>query len=428
MMRRLFALWVMAGMLYGHIDPAKISHSLVEIYAKNALNFHWEAFERSHACAGVLIHRGKKIAVTLMPNLYDSFYSDLHVKFVDGTCTKGTVIYKDPVLGFSFIRLEEVPPSARGVAFSSMDVPSTGWFYTTMMQDASSWFACLVDLGVSPRSRLYSFKFLKVVEDSLYGGVLASKCGNIVGLNANGKSLSFSGLYVPASFIRNALQRVLDDPNYQPYYVDVQTRTISILQALDGGFLSQEMWQDIQKEYDLNTLEIVVMSNIDGLRVGDIILKVDGQWVTHYLKFVEATRHDSKVRLEFVREGERKSEQVSCHQFPRCKDGVLVCNGMQWFYMQPALALKYPNHRVGSLLCKYDQSCADYANLYGHEIKQGYESCVDAVHDAPESMHELKRLIDQQGVVLTVECDPYPGDLVLLKKTCEVGRPVCEFC
>jgi len=405
-MKRWLALIIISYTICAESDPAKVSHALVEIYANYVLRTYEGVDLKIGSGLGVVVHRNEKLIATFMVNLHDSFYPCLHIKFSNGLVVKGTVIYKDPVLGFAFIRVPELPNQARAIPFVQSDELSSGWFYTTIMDFASSWCANPVSLIFSPRLRLRSFRFLKVVEESLYGGAIFSKDGSLIGLKGNGSIMD--ALYVPASFIRDALNEVLRDSSYRPYYLDVQTQTISFTQALQGNFFSDDLCALI-RDMNVSVLEMVMISNIDALKVGDIILKVDEQPVTHYLSLVHATRRRPNVSLEVVRDGKRQHIHLALQQFSCDCEGVLCCNEITYFYMNPFLVFKYPNYRVGSLLCRRDAYNAYLAHLYGRRGHYVYRARVDAVKNAPASMRDLADMLDR-GVLLTIERRPQSAE------------------
>ncbi len=148
------------------------------------------------------------------------------------------------------------------------------------------------------------------------GGPLVNLRGEAVGINTAIFSRSGGymgiGFAIPINMARDICDQLIADGSVSRGYL---------------GVMIQELTQDLAKSFGLESSDGVLIGDVTkdspaakaGLKSGDVVVRLEGQDVKNLGEFrnrVAQTRPGSKVKLEVVREGDRKTLEVTIGELP----------------------------------------------------------------------------------------------------------------
>ncbi len=290
---------------------------------------------------GAVVSKKKNLIMVSHPSLYASAFEEITVEFYNGDRQKGSLVYQDVVLGIAMIQVSQLPKGVEALKLAD-GTETSGRVYHNLGENKG--VPITVDFVNEVRGRT----FMRWVPQEDYPaldvrGALVSDSQRLVGFTVS-PELEEGQFFVGAADMRKALQSFEKGQSYQPRFVDINVREVSVSSLMYSGLLNKEHIREIKQDTVL-----VVIENKNGLETEDVILKMNGKDVG--LGSLQKEGRDmQELSLDVVRKAERQTVKVQTSTFPEDKVGLLVHPSFVAVFLTPFLqSLFFPNYSIGTL-------------------------------------------------------------------------------
>lgn len=369
---------------------------------------------RLRSC-GVVVSTKPAIIMVVNPLFLVNEVSKIEVTFFDKSSLTAELLYTDPVLGISLLKVASIPSGVTSLPIAE-DFSEKTFLVREDMGFSVAQKGLLVEDAAG--QGFLSWSHEEGAEVRVPKGVVFSEDKKIIGFTVERifhTRDSKTQLVAEAFGMKKPLACACRGQAYERRFCGIAMSAVPLTYLGYCGLVPKDM--------DVPQVEaVVVLESKKGLEINDVILKINGKRPSLYVLQRESSDRET-VKIEYLRNGEKKTLDLKTDVFPEDKEGVIVTQDFKAFFITPFLQrVMIPEGDINSLVfVKSVPRSSNFVTLTSYER----DWCV--VRNVPEDI-SLQKVYDILKERKPWFLSSWPrlfmphNKLVFVKKEEEVGK------
>jgi len=260
------------------------------------------------------------------------------LKFHNGTTTKATVKYVDPLLDIAFLKFDvkKMPKDCKSLKLAEKG-PEVNETIYAMGNASNDEFSTIKGSVFNKYETIgsfsdQSFRFSGLTFPGASGSPVCNEKGEVVGLLYAGKFIS--GVAMPVTYLRDLLQQLQSKKIPQRYYPGATFNYGSLSNHLDSGAITKNDFDQYNQSFPDANNKIVVVKNTSTskenppeLMSGDVVWKVGGELIGPNLYRLQRIINESggnKIEVEVLRDGKLEKANIKSENLLSNKPSKII--------------------------------------------------------------------------------------------------------